>query len=568
MAIILMNTKLGKNAYAEIRDVMRDKSGKFAKSEAVRLAEKHSVNWRRIYEITEDLRPKRKPRTDKGNRQFQIVEGSDLWKAFELVVEDKLDPDQALATAALRGHKNLPTLAQFQRLLTEKGLDRKARRSGRRAYRKWEANSPGEIFQVDVTGLKERWMDIKTRKILKIAETEINRNHPACASLLRIWQIMLTDDCTRRRYLKYIVKDKITSDDMVEFLLGAFDVVGVPLKLYTDNGGEFLGRHKRAEKLLNTITLNEGGYEHITHKPHNAQATGKVEVAHQWAEKADRFIGLAIKEGRKPEIDVKFLNGFAEQICTHYNEARICRAIGSTPMARWFARRSVVRKLPFEIIKSALLSDEFVCTLFADCTVSHKGVSYQIPQVRPFVEFINQKISIVVPPDIEVLIVILPDGSEHEITKVIASADVAGEFKRVAESTAQQLVKRAKETRKLAVKAIKETAKTGEIAPIPYIDTVVSVPAETVLKFPKQEITYVAADVAKVAPVSMSHTLEREINKWEAFIEFIERFTDADECKIFLDGIFGDGELIAKSEIENAIDNREIPRLLLLGRRN
>ncbi len=555
----MANIQLGEFAVNEIRKSMENLSGKAAKTQALILAERHRVSWQHIYKKTKDLRPEHKIRSDKGKRTFELIEGTDVWKAFEFVTVDKYEPWQALKTAEIRGFTNLPSLATFQTLLRENNVSKKQQNKNRRAYRRWASDTPGEIFQCDVTGLKERWFDLSTRKILKIAETEINRNHPNTdKNLVRVWQVLLSDDCSRRRFLRYVAKDKLTSDDIVRFLVEAFTVLGVPRKLYTDNGGEFQGRLKNAERILNAITQHDGGYTHLRHKPHNAQATGKVEVGHKWAEKCDRFIGTMIREGRKDEITPELLNDiFAVNACIYYNEVSICRPLGQTPLARWDASTAAVRIIERELLESALLSDEFQALLDASMTIAHKGQVYKVPSA--FVNYTGQKVSVVVPPNIDLILLKLPNETEyHEIEKIVATADVAGEFKQHPESKTQNLVKRAKETRQADLKANKERKKqTGIVEPILFVDVPVEVPETNLLSFPRPQITYTPEEIAAVTQISTSVCLGKPLNYWEAVEIFTDKFADVDEAKDFLLSMFPEMQgNIAASEVETAIENR------------
>jgi hypothetical protein len=137
------------------------------------------------------------------------------------------------------------------------------------------------------------------------------------------------------------------------------------------------------------------------------------------------------------------------------------------------------------------------------------------------------------------------------------ASDRAGEFKSHAETTGQQLTKRLKETRKLAVKEIKEKSKqTGEIAPIPHFNVPIEVPASNVAHFPHTEKVISIEDIAAITPIPQSMFSAKEIGYWEAVGKFADKFADVDEAKEFLLIIFGDGEVIAETEIEAAIDNR------------
>lgn len=553
----IMNRKLGNDAVRTIREAMRGLTGSPAKQQAVRLASIHEVKWQRIYEITEDLRPKRKTRADKGKRSFELIEGTDLWTAAQLVIVDSLDPDQALLTCQKRGLTNLPSLEYFQKILREKGLGKKQRTMAKRPHRKFEAEYPGEIFQVDVTALKVRWEDMKTRKILRIEG--IDKNHPNLDdNKIRVWQIMGCDDHARPRFLRYVCTTHVTSLDIVRYLCEWYGKWGVPLKLYTDNGAEFRGYNDRAEKILNKILENYGGYKHERHLPGNPQATGKVEVAHKWAEKMDKYIGLAITEGQT--VHIEQLNDFADAICEYYNEAHVVRSTGQTPMQRWHSKRIVVRKLPQEVIESALLADEFVVKLTPALTVSHKGKTYKVPGIQPFVNYIEQKVTVVVPTEIDLILIKLPNHDDFiEIEKVLAVADKAGEYKSHAETEGQQITKRLKSSRKEEIKTIKSKSKqTGEIAPVPFLNVPVEITADNVANFPHKEQVITPEEIAAVAAVPPSLLSEREISYWEAVVQFADEFEDIDEAKEFLKPMFGDGEVIAESEIESAVKSRNM----------
>ena len=550
----MSNRLLGNDAIKEIRESMRGLSGTPAKQQAVRSAELHKVSSQRIYKITEDVRPASKTRSDKGKRKFELVPGTDVWEAAKLVLGGKLDPDQALLTAEVNDHTNLPRLEYFQKLLREKNLGAKQRKSSKRAFRQWEAEFPGQMYQIDVTALKERWLDVKTRRILRIEG--VDKNHPNLdTGKIRVWQIMAVDDHSRRRFLRYIATTHVTSLEMMQFRCELYAAWGIPLEDYTDNGGEFKGYAVRAEIILNKILEAHGGYRHLRHAPGNSQASGKVEVAHKWAEKADRFIGLVVATGQP--VTIELLNNFADQECEHYNN-RIHRATGTTPNLRWSSKNIVVRKLHPDIIESALMSDEFVGKLDASMTVAHKGISYRVPGVQPYVNYIEQKVTVVVPPNIPLMLIKLPGDTDfREIEKVIASADKAGDFKSHAESISHQLTKQLKDEYRADNKARKQKfATTGEVYQIPHYNVKIEQPKTNVANFPHQEVIITPEQIAAVVPVAQSLLSEKEIAYWDAVAMFAGEFADVDEAKQFLSTIFGDGEVIPETEVEAAIANR------------
>jgi len=554
---LMSNITLGNTALQEINAAMSGLRGAPAKQTAEHLAKKFRVSKQHIYKITESVRPKNKTRADKGKRKYELKEGTDIFTAASLVVGGKLDPDQALLTCQQNNITNLPSLEYFQRLLRQHGLNGKQRKSSRRPYRQWEAEFPGEVIQIDVTALKVRWEDIKTRRILRIEG--VDKNHPNLDDKkIRVWQIMAVDDHTRRRFLRYVCTTHITSRDMVEFVIELFDAWGVPLCIYTDKGSEFQGYFIRAQKILNSILEQLGGFRHERHLPNNPQATGKVEVAHQWAEKMDRYIGLAIAKGLNVTID--HLNPFADNICEIYAN-RVHRATNQTPITRWHSKRIVVRKLPHEIIESALLADEFDSKLDEALTVERKGITYRIPGEKPFVDFTGQWVNIVVPMNIDLMLIKLPGDKDYrEIPKIIHTADKAGDYKSNAESTAQQLTKQLKEKFKTDNVADKQKLKqTGEVFRVPHFNVKIETPETNVAHFPHQEITVTPEQVAAAAPVAPSVYAGKQIDYWQAVGMFADCFQTAAECRDFLLTVFADfDERLPSKEVEQAIESREI----------
>ncbi len=563
-----MNRKLGKKALEDIRDSIKHAVN--TKQEAVRLAGVYGVNWQRIYEVTEDIRPKQKTRSDKGKTKWELTPDTDLWQVFELVSHSNQPPDLALETVQMRIREdenreaNLPRIGVLRRLLNKKGLSRMDKKNKKGAFRRWESKFPGEIIQFDNSGLKVGYFtdDVskRTRAVLRIlGDDEIdNKNHPTAKKLIRVWQQCAVDDCSRQTLLRYKVKEKLTSRDQLEFELLVFEKFGLPLKTYTDNGGEMRGDVAEVDKLLDVITKNAGGFEHLKHKAHNAKATGKTEIRHQYAQKMERLIALAIEEGH--QITPELLEAFGERISKNYNEVHINRTTGQTPMERWWSRKIVSRQIPYEVLASALLSDIFEAKMNGDVTVTHKSKTYQLPRVQPFVDYVSskEKLKIVVPENIDVLLVRLPcDASDQwrEVTKVIAVADEAGEYKQVAESESQQLQKQLKATR---IERIKKTKEAENKPAIPYVTREVEViQSEKLLSFPQKTPEITIADVERVLPIATSLTSEPEFAYWDAVNEFTNEFATKGECKQFLSTIFADKlQRLPISVIRTELDNR------------
>jgi hypothetical protein len=217
------------------------------------------------------------------------------------------------------------------------------------------------------------------------------------------------------------------------------------------------------------------------------------------------------------------------------------------------------------VIESALLSDEFESTLDASMTVSHKAKVYKVPGEQPFVNYIGQKVKIIVPPNIDLILLTLPDGSEYEIEKIVATADKTGEFKSVTESVAQDLTKRLRASRKEEVKAIKEKKRlTGQIAPVPHYNVEIEQPATNVAHFPHEERIVTYDEIVAVVPVPQPASRGKDIGYWEAVGMFADRFTDVDDAKAFLLTVFPNEQgSVPKADVQEAIDRRSTRKGML-----
>jgi hypothetical protein len=120
----MTNQVLGQLAIEEIREAMRGLRGPVAKYEAERIAAFYDISVSRIYDITRDLRPRRKRRADTGKRAAGLLESEGLRFAAELVALKKVDAKFALERARAEGYEIPVSLATFRRYLREHHISR------------------------------------------------------------------------------------------------------------------------------------------------------------------------------------------------------------------------------------------------------------------------------------------------------------------------------------------------------------------------------------------------------------------------------------------------------------
>lgn len=543
-------TTLDQIAIEEIRTATAGLKGKQLASAAKTLSVRFNVSVQTVYRVTEDTRPQRKTRTDKGKRHASLLEHPGLSMAAELVATRNVDPDLAMETARLNGHEIPVALGTMQRYLREHGLNKAARKANLRAHRRWEAGEPCEIFQFDISGVKERWFDLTTRKILHVSSKDVNENHPnKNPNRVKVWKFTLIDDYSRRRHFRFYPIDKPTSIEVIDFLLHAFRKLGVPKTLYTDNDAIIISkRMKRAESILHKAFEESGGFRLLQHTPHNAQATGKVERSHQVIEKFEKLIGLKFQT---PSIEA--LNEFCAQVCDAL-DWQVHSTTGEKPMLRWQSKNMALRVPPNETLDAAFKCEEFTRRLNEDVTISYKGQVYQLPRKRPFVDWITKTITIIWPAgEADWFTVIGLDGVEYEISRTNANADAAGEFKQVEETTRQRSMKLLKE-QQADRKAIQK--ETGVEMLVPGFDAAFEQNTEVRPAMMPKRVLEMSTEHLPAAQTE--YTVFKYLKFWPAFQALVAEgalTTDLAD-KEFLRGVFNGREEITDAEIRTALDAR------------
>jgi hypothetical protein len=275
-----------------------------------------------------------------------------------------------------------------------------------------------------------------------------------------VWGAVLKDDYSRRQHVRFICAEKLNAMDALDFLLDAFREMGIPLMLYSDRDKIIrCQRMFRAEAILNRAFPDSGGFRLEQHEAGNSKATGKVENAHQVIAEYEKLIGVSTQVRSMDE-----LNSFAAEMDEHYNW-RIHRGTGARPMQRWQAGTTALRVPPSKLLDSAFKADEFEVRIGPRVTIEFQGGTYQLPRERPYTDWIEQKVTVLWPPDESYFWIIRHpqaqmladaklDADWHQIERILAQTDAAGEFKRTEESSRQilskQLKAETKERRKLA----------------------------------------------------------------------------------------------------------------------
>lgn len=557
---------LGEIARQEIRNATLGLAGAAARTEIFALAERYRVSPGYLYTMTRDLRPRRKQRSDKGLQLERWKEDLHVSQAMTLVHLYDLKPELAILQVELQEQAEggngfcFPiSLGHFQRILRHLGLSRREQRRNAVPYRAWEAKAPGEIFQPDFSTVKERWVEIGTRRTMRVSKLEVSKNHDnKDPNRVRLWRFLLVDDCSRKIFLRYVDCLAPNAMNVLDFLLEAFRELGVPLMLYSDKDGVLrCKRMVRAASILDQAFTGSGGFRLLQHAAGNPKATGNIESKHKFVEECEKLIGVNPRARTMEEM-----GPFAQQIQDYYNW-RIHRTTKRRPAEIWQAGEAALRVPPPKLLDSAFKADEFPCVITPRVTIEFKGVEYQLPQTRPFTDWIEQKRTVVWPPDEDYFWVIGLDFTEYEIKRRVAGTDEAGAFKRTEESTRQVMSKRLRASHKAKRAQVKEAG--GADLLVPGFEVPLSQPPPAAM--PKKKIQPSLEEWAKIRPGIVPSTFAgRPLTFYAAkqllIAEGLCSTPISDQDLNWLTQLFGDRQELLDTELREAAAVRKQPRRL------
>lgn len=571
--------KLSESDKQEICRAMAGLSGRKAAAEARTLADFYGVHPARIYDAARSVRPERKRRSDAGSRKVDLLANSATRAVSEFVANQKVSPE--LATLVVRANPDLfgemPDVSQatIRRYLRDHGLSRAQAKESVITYRPFEAKFPGEIFQFDISGVKERWMDVKTRRIHKVGVLDVSKNHPNTRTdRVPVWKFTLIDDKSRKKFVRFVACPKANTVHVVDFLREAFLELGLPQKLYTDNDSVIVNkRTMRGAGFLNEAFKDSGGFTLIQHTPGSPQATGKVERTHQTIEEYERLIGVKAEFGTA--VTIEQLNRFAVLVCERQN-SRICKATGRVPDLAFRSTANPYRRIDPAQFDAAFKGRDLSVRVAADVTISIDGIKYQLSRRDefPFTELAaaKQKVEVYWLDEDEQFGLITPTGDKFIIEKVVAAADASGEFKALPETRQTRNRRLVKDSQKETIRAVKERRKANKDAEIdapvfivPGLDTAAfgeaAPQSEKVLEFPR---TVVDGDAEKLDDLTFGLASERpaasrRLDSWAA-LEFLQAEFGVpevpcealDAAKAWLRDLYADKDVISEADISQA----------------
>lgn len=571
----MSNSKLSAADKQEICAVLSNLKGARRKAEVQNFADFYSVHPATIYAAAKLAGTERKRRSDAGQRRFDLLTCDALKFAAELVANQKLQPELALETmrenADLFGSVEI-NLGTFRRYLREHGISRTQAKKNRDPHRNFRAEFPGQIFQFDMSGVKERWVDVKTRAIHKVSVLEVSKNHTNRRNdRIPLWKFSLVDDYSSKKFVRFVACEKPNTVYVSEFLKAAFLLMGLPFMLYTDRDVVIHNkRTMRGAKFINEAFKDSGGFILDRHQAGNPQATGKVERAHQIVEEYEKLLGVKAEFGTLPNVDG--LNNFADWLCDRYNN-KVHRTTGIAPNIAFRNTTNPLRIINAEQFDAAFKARDLSLKVNADVTISVDNIKYQLSRKDsdPFIQLAasGQKIEVYWLDDDIFFACVVPNGDEFIVEKLPAKADRAGDYKTLPETVAEKTRKELKRSQKARKIAIKEAQKLQD-APlliVPGLDTPIPERAAGILNFPqKTEI----GDEAKLDELthqiaSKTPDYSRQLDLFDALdLMQAEELAPSRPCdelteiKAWLRELFGKRDIISEAVLRQALQNNPL----------
>lgn len=550
----MANRKLSDRDIDEVVAAMKGLKGRAASNTAMRLAEFLNVSKNTIYAACKGVRPERARRSDHGKRAADVMNHPKLKLAAEQVVKHNLKPSLALRVVDPSEPDAVSpvSIATFNRYCRENGIARAQNQNSIRPYRKWEASAPGEMLQFDITGLKERWLNTDTRRILKIYIDD--KNHPNTdRKLVRLWSMVAKDKYARFMFQRFIAVDKPIAADVIGFLLECFRTMGVPLCLYTDNDPVIKNRlMERAASVLDKAFASTGGFKMEQHAPNNARATGLVEQAHRWVEDFNALIGVRYSAPTVDQLEI-----FSRDLCDEFNMTRN-RATGVEPRIRYRDGNGVMRVAPPETLDSAFKAREFERRIKPTVTFEFEGVDYALPHIEPFIEWATHgiKATFLWPPDEKFFLVTARGYDEYEVDRIAAVADVAGEFRALPETKG---ARNRKALRASAADRRKRLEGDGKGLLVPGFD--IHPATDDLAVFPRTEVQPDPSALRELPGADVA--LGRMVNLWEAIGLLQDEgifargsaFADSAD-RLWIKALFEGRETLEETELRAALSAR------------
>ncbi|HYE72039.1 MAG TPA: hypothetical protein VEF04_01860, partial [Blastocatellia bacterium] len=234
---------------------------------------------------------------------------------------------------------------------------------------------------------------------------------------------------------------------------------------------------------------------------------------------------------------------------------------GVEPMIRWQSSTKALRIPPDATLNAAFKVAEYNVPLYNDVTIKVEGEIIQLSRQKTdglsLVDYVGQKVTVLLPAGESWLVVITADGNEFTMDRLQATPDKAGEFKTLPETKGQRARKLLKEEAKAFKQQVKERREEDDEILVPHFDTKVDEQAKPLVFPRKQE----AMPIAHI-PGAAAFNQDRLLDRYQAYDWLIEQgywSEPSDSETEWWKSLFTDREEITEAELRHAIEAQQAP---------
>lgn len=414
-----MGRTLDKDKRDAIRLRMTGLKGKEARIVADQCASEFGVTRNYVYEITTDVRPRRKKRSDAAGRKVILTPEQRL-HLFAQVLRNETSAKVAIETAVDPENKDLslyiepekaPTAQWVNSELRAYNLSLRARKqkSSLTPYTRREAAAANDVWFLDGTVGEQFYIEEDFEHIFYHDPTD--RKQP---KLPQARIIAVADGHSRVQFMDIFTDESAVS--VLDLLYKAisrkdypeeFPFEGIPKNIYSDPGPGIMAKKTRDAAAVLGISITP-------HPPREPWKKGMIERAFRTLIDRQKARKLA------PRWTFKEFRSFLYRYCLWYNN-RKHSTTGMAPFDRWLASMNSgagqIRQAPDETLKKYLLHDRFERVLEASGIIRLHNRQFKITRElqHRMAYLVGQKVEVLADPQNKDAAYVVFQGEAHRI---------------------------------------------------------------------------------------------------------------------------------------------------------
>ncbi len=402
----------------EIEQEMFGLVGTEAKIKAGYLAAKMGFDISRIYHYSKSVRPGRQKRKDQGI--LRAVSDEDLKQLLVYTVQHDFSAPHLAMVAEENGININP--GTYNRILRKKRLSRRENKINLQPFRRWEAEYPNQLHQIDSTVAQQFYLDddgsVGYESPSQRYKNKAGNRKP------RLVLIQVIDDHSRVKYARFTLGNHYLAwmealyNFWIKKSVNYFPAYGLCKILYSDNDSVI--KSKRFTKAMEKL-----GVKIQTHEVGNSQAKGKVENGFRVLQEFEKVTKI------KKWSSLDEANEALFDFLIWYN-SRPHSSTKERPFERWLKiDPATLVNAPGEELFNLLHLDFCTRLIHADLHVEMFGKQFQLPRRQPFVNYVGKRVEICWYPRDDERIFVIIEEKDYEILYSKPDVHAVGEFKHV-----------------------------------------------------------------------------------------------------------------------------------------